>query len=37
MIWFRDGHMPHFDEPTAWFIVEKRKGYWVAVERVDQP
>jgi|GEM_PF-2852919 hypothetical protein len=29
--------MPHFDEPTAWFIVEKRKGYWVAVERVDQP
>lgn len=29
--------MPHFDEPTALFIVEKRGGYWVAVERVDQP
>jgi hypothetical protein len=36
-IWFKDGHMPHFDEPTAWFIVEKRGSYWVAVERVDQP
>ncbi|MBB5746558.1 hypothetical protein [Brevundimonas variabilis] len=36
-IWFKDGHVPHFDEPQAWFVVEKRGSYWVAVERVDQP
>lgn len=33
-IWFRDGDMPHFDEPSARFVVEKRLGRWVGIERL---
>lgn len=33
-IWFRDGDMPHFDEKTARFVIEKRGGRWVAVEKL---
>ena len=32
-IWFRDGDVPPFDEACARFVVEKRAGRWVAVER----
>jgi hypothetical protein len=34
-IWFRDGDVPAFEETSARFVVEKRGGRWVAVERVD--
>lgn len=34
-IWFREGDVPPFEEETARFVVEKRAGRWVAVERLD--
>ena len=34
-IWFRDGAVPHFDERAARFVIEKRAGRWVAVEKLD--
>ena len=34
-IWFRDGDVPALEETSARFVVEKRVGRWVAVERVD--
>jgi len=36
-IWFRDGDVPEFEGTTAWFLVEKRAGRWVAVERLEAP
>jgi hypothetical protein len=35
-IWFRDGDVPDFEEKAAWFVVEKRNGRWVAIEKVDR-
>lgn len=34
-IWFKPGSVPHFDEPSARFIIEKVDGKWRAVERVE--
>lgn len=34
-IWFRDGDVPAFEGSSARFVVERRAGRWVAVERVD--
>lgn len=33
-IWFKDGDVPHFEESSARFVIEKRAGRWVAVEKV---
>lgn len=35
-IWFKDGAVPHFDGASARFIIEKRNGHWVAVEKVER-
>lgn len=34
-IWFRDGDVPEFEGTSARFVVEKRAGRWVPVERLE--
>lgn len=34
-IWFRDGDVPEFEGPATRFVVEKRAGRWVPVERLE--